>query len=394
MIKLEFHPAADAFPMMDSKRYKELVEDIKAYGQIEPITLCDGMVLDGRNRYNACVELNIKPATREYSGDPWQYAWSLNGNRRDLIDEQRYLIWKFCHENSEAWQAKQKRIKDEANAARSEAAKVQAQTQPRTERGSFGRVVEHNEPPPGSEPEKPKPHKARKAKATASKTNTGAVTRGDVLANKRPDLAAKVRKGEIKPAEAHRQMKKDEVSETVAALPDGKYRVIYADPPWKYNDAQAVKGDYGTGTGAANSHYPSMTLSELKALDIPSLTADDSVLFLWATCPLLEDALELCRAWGFKYKAQFVWDKIKHNMGHYNSVRHELLLICTRGSCTPDNVKLFDSVQSIERAEHSRKPEEFRKIIEILYQHGKKIELFCRGAAPIGWEAWGNEANG
>ena len=113
---------------------------------------------------------------------------------------------------------------------------------------------------------------------------------------------------------------------------------------------------------------------------------------MWATCPLLEDALELCKAWGFKYKAQFIWDKIKHNMGHYNSVRHELLLICTKGSCTPDNVKLFDSVQSIERTEHSRKPEEFRQIIDTLYVHGSKIELFARGKAVDNWEVWGNES--
>jgi len=84
-----------------------------------------------------------------------------------------------------------------------------------------------------------------------------------------------------------------------------------------------------------------------------------------------------------------VWDKIKHNMGHYNSVRHEFLLICTRGSCTPDVVKLYDSVQAIERTEHSKKPEEFRAIIDTLYTHGNKIELFARQPAD-GWEVWGN----
>jgi len=134
-----------------------------------------------------------------------------------------------------------------------------------------------------------------------------------------------------------------------------------------------------------------MSLSELKALDIKNISADDSVLFLWATCPLLEDALELCKAWGFSYKANFVWDKVKHNMGHYNSVRHELLLICTRGSGTPEVSKLFDSVQVIERQEHSRKPEEFRTIIDTLYPSGPRVELFCRGDQPAGWKAWGNE---
>jgi DNA (cytosine-5)-methyltransferase 1 len=78
-------------------------------------------------------------------------------------------------------------------------------------------------------------------------------------------------------------------------------------------------------------------------------------------------------------------------MGHYNSVRHELLLVCTKGSCTPDVSKLFDSVVSIERSEtHSEKPEFFREIIDTLYPYGKRIELFARKSAD-GWERWGNQ---
>lgn len=81
-------------------------------------------------------------------------------------------------------------------------------------------------------------------------------------------------------------------------------------------------------------------------------------------------------------------------MSHYNSVRHELLLIATRGSCKPDVSKLVDSVQSIERSnKHSEKPEEFRKIIEGLYDHGRKLELFRRGVAPDGWDTEGNEVS-
>ena len=84
----------------------------------------------------------------------------------------------------------------------------------------------------------------------------------------------------------------------------------------------------------------------------------------------------------------------KREMGirdSYNSVRHELLLICTRGSCTPDNPTLYDSVQSIERSDkHSEKPDEFRQIVDSLYQHGQRIELFARSSAE-GWETWGNQ---
>jgi N6-adenosine-specific RNA methylase IME4 len=134
-----------------------------------------------------------------------------------------------------------------------------------------------------------------------------------------------------------------------------------------------------------------MSLTELEAMPIRDLASTDAVLFLWATSPLLPEALRLCIAWGFAYKASFVWDKVSHNMGHYNSVRHEFLLICTRGSCVPDSSKLTDSVVSVKRTEHSRKPVEFYDIIEEMYQHGPKVELFARGKRE-GWKQHGNES--
>jgi N6-adenosine-specific RNA methylase IME4 len=186
---------------------------------------------------------------------------------------------------------------------------------------------------------------------------------------------------------AYREMRKRESLET-PPLPDNRYRVLYADPPWYY--AQSIDK-----YGPADRHYPTMQTPAICELGdkITEITADDAVLFLWSTAPKLKDALSVAEAWGFRYTgAMFIWDKIKHNYGHYNSVRHELLLICTRGSCTPDVPKLFDSVQAIERTDsHSEKPQEFRDIIDTLYTHGKRIELFARKESP-GWDIWGKEA--
>ena len=165
---------------------------------------------------------------------------------------------------------------------------------------------------------------------------------------------------------------------------DKQYRVIYADPPWSYNDKQNVEV-----LGGAEKHYTTMPLQDICDLPVPS--ADNAVLFIWVTSPLLEDVFKVIKAWGFKYKSSFVWDKVAHNMGHYNSVRHELLLIATKGSCTPDVPKLFDSVVSIERTEHSRKPKEFRDMIDTLYPNGNRLEMFAR-EAPKGWDVWGNMA--
>lgn len=188
-------------------------------------------------------------------------------------------------------------------------------------------------------------------------------------------------------AQARRERRAEEV-QRVVSLPEAKYRVLYADPPWAYND----KADAGSvQVGGAARHYPTMTIRELCDLQVPRLCEEHAVLFLWVTSPLLFESAAVIKAWGFTYKASFVWDKVKHNMGHYNSVRHEFLLICTRGNCTPDVVQLFDSVQSIERTEHSTKPDAFRRIIETLYPHGKRLELFARREAD-GWDTYGYEA--
>lgn len=165
---------------------------------------------------------------------------------------------------------------------------------------------------------------------------------------------------------------------------EGEFRVVYADPPWTYTRTGL------TEYGHADTHYPCMSESELCALRVKEHTLPDSVLWLWTTTVMLPQALRVAAAWGFNYKAQFIWDKGAHNFGHYNSVRHEILLICTRGSCTPDVKKLHPSVQSIPRGEHSEKPAHFREIIDHIYPNGPRIELFARKKAP-GWTAWGNQ---
>jgi N6-adenosine-specific RNA methylase IME4 len=174
-------------------------------------------------------------------------------------------------------------------------------------------------------------------------------------------------------------------AEGVTPEPTEKYRIIYADPPWSYGNTMP------DGTTEPRDHYPVMELDAICAIPVKDWVEDNAVLFLWVTAPILNEAFEVVRAWGFEYKASFVWDKIKHNMGHYNSVRHEQLLICTRGSCQPDKQQLFDSVQSIERGKHSAKPVEFYDIIETLYTHGRKLEMFAR-AAREGWDVYGHQA--
>lgn len=172
---------------------------------------------------------------------------------------------------------------------------------------------------------------------------------------------------------------------------DGQYRVIYADPPWQYNDSGV--GADGDIFGKAERHYDTLSIDALCALPVANHVGPDAVLFLWVTSPLLEECFPVINAWGFSYKTSIVWDKVAHNYGHYVSVRHELLLIATRGSCTPDRpTPMPDSVMSIPRSQvHSEKPAAFRELIERLYD-GPRLELFARAACD-GWTTWGDQAS-
>jgi hypothetical protein len=133
--------------------------------------------------------------------------------------------------------------------------------------------------------------------------------------------------------------KHDYYARTQAAKPkplEGRYRIIYADPPWDYQDE---KNQYGFGHGYAKHHYDSMTIEQLcdhrpgdGSRTVKELAEKDAVLFMWITSPILPQCFPIIEAWGFKYKASFVWDKVRQGQGFYNSVCHELLLICTRGN--------------------------------------------------------------
>lgn len=192
----------------------------------------------------------------------------------------------------------------------------------------------------------------------------------------------------------HEKRRRGDIALNSAPPPKGKYRVIYGDPPWMYNSGD----QHGTESQETvlGTHYQSMSTDAICRLEVAegkhvSQIADDNcVLFLWATSPTLPEALQVVEAWRFEYKASMVWDKVKHNVGHYVSVRHEILLICTKGN-PPKVPKLVDSVYVEERTEHSRKPEYFRSLITELFK-GPRIELWCRGDAPKGWSTWGKQA--
>jgi N6-adenosine-specific RNA methylase IME4 len=165
--------------------------------------------------------------------------------------------------------------------------------------------------------------------------------------------------------------------------------VVYADPPWRF----VVGSEKGlTRTSAAN-HYATNDLDTIKALDVDSIAADDAVLFLWATQPMLDQALDVLISWGFHYVSHLVWLKNRVGTGFWVRNKHEILLIGVRGHVpAPPMGTQPESVIEAPVGRHSAKPEKFLEMIERMFPHLPKIELYRRGPARPGWSCWGAEA--
>ncbi len=178
---------------------------------------------------------------------------------------------------------------------------------------------------------------------------------------------------------------------------DKKYNIIYADPPWEYRQSGSKKNS----RGMAKQHYNTMTTEDICELPIREIATDESICFMWATFPNIDQALKVLDAWGFTYKtAAFVWVKKnkKSNsnfwgMGAYTRANAEVCLIgISKKTKASDCVKSHAVHQIIESPveRHSKKPDETRTRILELLGDVPRIELFARQYAE-GWDCWGNE---
>jgi N6-adenosine-specific RNA methylase IME4 len=173
-----------------------------------------------------------------------------------------------------------------------------------------------------------------------------------------------------------------------------KYQIIYADPCWDYKGQTQHAGTKSSNTGGATSHYPTMTLKELKGLKpmIDELADEDCLLFMWSSSPHLDQAIDLIKGWGFKWATVgFVWDKQRVNPGFYTMSQCELCLIGKRGKIPkPRGARNVRQLVSEMRGRHSAKPHEVRERIDTMFPSQNKIELFARERVD-GWDCWGNE---
>ena len=181
------------------------------------------------------------------------------------------------------------------------------------------------------------------------------------------------------------------------------YNIIYADPPWQYKDKSKSHG------GGAESHYPCMSIDEICELPVAEMCADNCVLFLWVTWPMLYESRKVVEAWGFVYKTcAFMWVKTNKRanpdqglffpcdsfddfmgMGRWTRANSEFCLLATKGK--PKRVSAcVRQIIYAPVAAHSAKPAQTRKRIVELMGDVPRVELFARQRAE-GWDSWGNE---
>lgn len=181
---------------------------------------------------------------------------------------------------------------------------------------------------------------------------------------------------------------------TARPAPEGRFATFVADPPWRYDNTAS--------RGAAENHFPTMTVEELVDLDVVrKRAADQAHLYLWTTASHLPDAFRVMTAWGFDYKTVLVWCKPQLGMGNYFRMSTELVLFGVRGGLLTQARDIRNWFEA-ERGAHSAKPLQFYDLVQKA-SSGPYMELFSRCHARtlqncmcskclLGWEVWGNQS--
>jgi len=452
---LKPHEYADMFPMISDDQRPGFRQDIADNGLTDEIILLGGRILDGRNRYRELKVLGWETQPHYYvtwpelvkakglTDDPFAYVISKNLRRRHLTDGQRAMA---AARAATMRQGERNDIKP-ATFDPEPSANVRKVSQ-----GQAAEMFEVSERLVTSANIVIKTGIAGlvdlvdKGKVGPSVAETIArmpeADQERALAENKPDALKNVAK------RFDRERRAAELAQRQTALPIKKYGVIYADPEWDF----VVRSVNGMDRSAAN-HYPVSPLEEIMARRVGDIAADDCVLFLWATVPMLIEAFMVAEAWGFmalgrdpvtghlsidKHKSRYVsnWEWVKTTIGngYWGRNNHETLLIFTKGNPVApapgtqprsamhhpeviyndaygrgpmteaeDDKTIETRLQSPLLTDgagitlpppggiHSAKPWQFREWVDRLFPTAAKIELNAREASP-GWDVWGNEA--
>jgi N6-adenosine-specific RNA methylase IME4 len=398
--RIEAHPAARIFPLMEGSDYAALVEDIKANGLREPIVRYrDGdqiWILDGRNRLRACRDAGVEPQWDDYIGsDPIAYAMSMNVHRRHLNETQRSFVGA---ELVPLYEAQAKERQRAAGGARPVSANLRGAVTEKAAEAAARAVnvsarsvesalkVNRDAAPEVLEAARERGELAVSAAAELAKLP---VDKQRAVLKKAQKKSGGMRAGSVR-AWAKQEQKAivaDQIKAQPAAMPTGPFRVIVSDPPWDY---QKRAGD---ATHRSDLPYPSMTTDAICALPVQPLAHPDGcVLWLWTTNAFMRDAFRVLDAWGFREKTILTWVKDKFANGDWLRGQTEHCILAVRGAPAFGPLTNQTTVLHGKLREHSRKPDEFYDLVERLCPAPElgRVEMFSRQPRK-GWAAWGAE---
>lgn len=359
MIKIDEEFQA-LIPPLTIEEYQGLEQSIIAEGCRDALVCWDNTIVDGHNRYKICIDNNISFKITEISFDSLDDAkeWIILNqfNRRNLLAYDRSIL-----------ALKLKPIY-------AEKAK---------ENLKIGAEITNTGLPISVKALNTQSELAKLAGVGHDTMNKVEKIEAEAL----EEVKMKLRTGETTINQAYQTIRREEKRQEIVTLPpqplDGLYDVILADPPWQYDFAP-------TESRAISNNYPTMGLDEIKAVEIP--VAENAVLFLWATAPKLQEALEVMQSWGFIYKTNAIWDKEIIGMGYWFRGQHELLLVGTKGNFAPPAAEDRESsVYHEKRTQHSKKPMHYYELIEKAFPNKRYLELFARQKFNDLWAVWGNQ---
>ena len=375
MRQLQFHRLADLFPLMEDDAFIALVADIRERGLLHPLTILDDQILDGRNRYRACLQANVAVRVAQYSGDdPLGFVVASNLHRRHLDESQRAMV-----------AAKLATLRSGVRSDR-QGAQICAPTQ--NQAADMLHVARRSVQHAAAVRDRGTPELVRSVERGAIPVSVAAKV-ATLSADAQRQAVAEPDRAQHLVKRVVREQREQRLAEaTLTAsreLGTKRYGVIYADPPWRFEP-------YSVETGsdrAADNHYPTMTVNDIAEIELP--VGPSCVLFMWATVPMLELAIKLMHRWTFEYKSACAWYKPQIGTGYWFRNQLELLLVGTHGD-VPAPAMGYQPPQVItaDRGAHSEKPDAFADMIAAMFPNVPKLEMFARTRRP-GWDVWGNQ---
>ncbi len=346
----------DLIPKLSKEEFSGLKESILNEGCRNNLVLWNNVLIDGHNRFEICNKHGIKFETisKEFENENEVKIWIIQNqfNRRNLDIFTRGELALKLEGLFEGRQGGDRK-----------SLKFQGDNIITLKKGKTRDII------------------AKKAGVSGMTINK--IKR---IRERAPEKIEEIKQGKVSitkvDKDIRRKDKKQEFLANDTPLPKGKFNVIYADPPWRYDHTE-------TKSRAIENKYPTMTLEDIKNIEVHSDKA--CVLFLWTTAPKIKEALEVMQSWGFSYRTQGVWDKETIGMGYWFRGQHEILLVGIKGNISPPFPEnRFSSVYRKKKSVHSKKPKFYYTMIEKMFPKGKYLELFSRNKRK-NWTMWGNE---